>query len=151
MNVITGGSSDIIQGSHSIRLVEEEEISQSGNVQKFYKCRTCEAIANIGRAAKERGDATSLVEALASNLYFPGYAAIKYYQSIGKLEPNSRLIQPDGTLKIIPTPAGGFTEGYLDGAVDWEQKNIIDVGPGWWNWAIRYRQELAEGGDYRYN
>lgn len=151
MNVITGGSSDIIQGSHSIRLVEEEEITQTGGVQKYYKCRTCEAIADLGRVAKERGEATSLVEALATDLYYPGYAAIKYYQSIGKMERNNKLIQPDGTLKIIPDPAGGFTEGYLDGAVDWEQKNIIDVGPGWWNWAIRYRQELAEGGDYRYN
>lgn len=151
LNTITGGSSDIIQGSHSIRLVEEEEVTQSGQVQKYYKCRTCEAIADIGRAAKERGDATSLVEALATNNYYPGYAAIRYYQSIGKLLTDNRLIQPDGTLRIIPDPAGGMTEGYLDGAVDWEQKNLIDAGPGWWNWAIRYRQELAEGGDYRYN
>ena len=132
-------------------LTEEEEIPQSGIVVKSYKCRTCESIANIGRAAVARGTATTLIEALQNNTYYPGYAAIRYYQQVGQMERDSSLIQPDNTIEIIPTLSGRVTKGYLEGAVEWEQKQLDGNPPSWYNWAIRFRTELAEGGDYRYN
>ena len=146
-----GGSNYRVEGSHTVTLVEEEEIPQSGIVVKSYKCRTCESIANIGRAAVARGTATTLIEALQNNTYYPGYAAIRYYQQVGQMERDSSLIQPDNTIEIIPTLSGRVTKGYLEGAVEWEQKQLDGNPPSWYNWAIRFRTELAEGGDYRYN
>ena len=92
-----------------------------------------------------------MIEALQNETYFPGYAVIRYYQQVGQMERDDRLIQPDGTIQILPTLAGRQTEGYLEGAVEWEQQTLEGNPPSWYNWAIRFRTELAEGGDYRYN
>ena len=146
-----GGSNYQIEGSHTITLVEEEEIPQSGLIVKSYKCRTCESIANIGQAAIARGTAATLIEALQNETYYPGYAAIRYYQQVGQMERDNRIIQSDNTIEIKPTLAGRVTQGYLEGAVEWEKKNLDGNPPSWYNWAIRFRTELAEGGDYRYN
>jgi len=148
-NVGGGGSNWEISGSHRHYLAEETEAASSGIVQKYFKCRTCERLASIGLAASQRGMASSLVEALQNNTYYPGYATIRHYQARGDLDRDDNIIQPDGTIDLLPLPAGSLTKGYLEGAFDWETTPRDGQAAGWYNWAIRFLQELAEGGDYR--
>lgn len=144
-----GGSNWKIEGCHDCPLEAEEEVAQSGVVQKFWKCLTCEDLANIGLAASQRGMATNLLEALENNTYFPGYATIRYYQRTGDLARDSTLIQPDGTIDLIPSAAATLSKGYLEGAFKWETTPRGSLPPSWYNWAIRFLEDLAEGGDYR--
>ena len=80
---------------------------------------------------------------------YPGYSTIRYYQRTGDLDRDSNIIQSDGTVDLIPLPAGTLTKGYLEGAFKWETTGRDGVAAGWYNWAIRHLQDLAEGGDYR--
>lgn len=144
-----GGSNWKIEGNHSHFLAEEQEVAQSGVVQKHFKCQTCEALAAIGLSATQRGMATNLLDALENNTYYPGYSTIRYYQRTGDLDRDSNIIQSDGTVDLIPLPAGTLTKGYLEGAFKWETTGRDGVAAGWYNWAIRHLQDLAEGGDYR--
>ena len=144
-----GGSNWKIEGNHSHFLAEESEVAQSGIVQKHFKCETCEALAAIGLAASQRGMASNLLEALRENTYYPGYATIRFYQRAGDLERDSNIIQPDGTIDLVPQAAGTLTKGYLEGAFKWEITPRDGINAGWYNWAIRHLQDLADGGDYR--
>ena len=144
-----GGSNWKIEGCHDAPLEAEEEVAQSGTVQKFWKCLTCENLANIGLAASQRGMANNLIDALENNTYYPGYATIRYYQLTGDLVRDRELIQSDGTIDLIPTPAGTLTKGYIEGAFEWETTARDGVVASWYNWAIRFLSDLAEGGDYR--
>jgi len=144
-----GGSNWKIEGNHSHYLAEESEVAQSGIVQKHFKCQTCEALAAIGLSASQRGMAANLLEALRENTYFPGYSTIRFYQRAGDLERDSNIIQPDGSIDLIPQSAGTLTKGYLEGAFKWETTPRDGIPAGWYNWAIRHLQDLADGGDYR--
>ena len=157
-----GGNSAIIQGSHRIELAESTIIPQNNLEVRYYRCRECEAISQVGQAAAARGEASSLLEALQSDTYYPGYAAIRHYINTGQLQSLDRLIAPDGSLQLLPTQTSGLSQGYFEGAVNWEITPTTDVTEenqvqrqvtipgGWWKWALRFRAELVEGGDYRY-
>jgi len=161
MNVRTGGFSSIIQGTHRIAGVESQVIPQNNLQVNYFLCSECERISQIGQAAAARGSASSLREALETNLYYPGYAAITHYINTGQLQ-RSTLFAPDGTIQLIPTLTSGLSQGYLEGAVQWEVEPTVDVvneegvgrqvtiPGGWWKWALRFRAELVEGGDYRF-
>jgi len=151
VRIRTGGSNWKIEGNHRTPLVEESEVAQSGTVQKYYKCTTCSTLANIGLSASQRGMASNLLEALRNNTYYPGYATIRFYQNRGDLAPDSAIIQPDGTIDLIPDITGTLTKGYLEGAFKWETTDRDGITASWYNWAIRFIAELAEGGDYRIN
>ena len=156
------GISAIIQGSHRIQLVETKNIPQNNIEVRYYRCRDCEAIAAVGRAARTRGEANSLIEALRTDTYYPGYAAIRHYINTGQMQPVANLIDPDGNLQLLPTLTSGLTQGYFEGAVQWETEPTTDtvdgeggsqetvaIPAGWWKWALRFRGEIVEGGDYR--
>ena len=63
----------------------------------------------------------------------------------------------------MPSRTSGLSQGYFEGAVAWETEPGTDsvaeeggrtrevtIPAGWWKWALRFRAELVEGGDYRY-
>jgi hypothetical protein len=161
MTVRTEGFSSVIQGTHRIRMVESQVIPQNNLAVNYYQCSECERISQIGQAAAARGQASSLREALENNLYYPGYAAITHYINTGQLE-RSTLFAPDGNIQLLPTITSGLSQGYLEGAVQWEiepttdvveesgQARQVAIPGGWWKWALRFRAELVEGGDYRF-
>lgn len=161
MQVRTQGFSGIVSGTHRIRMVESQVVPQTNQAVNYYQCSECERISQIGQAAAARGQASSLREALETNLYYPGYAAITHYINTGQLE-RSTLFAPDGTIQLLPTITSGLSQGYLEGAVQWEIEPTTDVVEesgqgrqvaipgGWWKWALRFRAELVEGGDYRF-
>lgn len=159
-----GGNNAIIQGSHRIQLMETSEIPQSGIAVRYYLCRECESISQVGQAAAARGEANSLIEALQTGRYYPGYAAIQHYMNTNQLQSLDNLIAPDGSLQLLPSRTSGLSQGYFEGAVAWETEPGTDtvqeseqgrvrevvIPAGWWKWALRFRAELVEGGDYRY-
>ncbi len=131
--------------------------------QFVYLCRECEAISQVGQAAAARGEASTLLEALQSGRYYPGYAAIQHYINTGQLQSLDNLISPSGDLQLLPSRTSGLSQGYFEGAVAWETEPGTDsvaaeggvsrevtIPAGWWKWALRFRAELVEGGDYRY-
>ena len=158
-----GGNSAIIQGSHRIQLMETSEVPQQGIAVRYYLCRECEAISQVGQAAAGRGEASTLLEALQTGRYYPGYAAIQHYINTGQLQSLDNLISPAGDLQLLPSRTSGLSQGYFEGAVAWETEPGTDsvaeeggrtrevtIPAGWWKWALRFRAELVEGGDYRY-
>ena len=159
-----GGSRWRKDGTHILEMVDELEAPQSGLVDRYYICRTCEAISEIGSAAENRGTASNLIEALQNDTYYPGYAAIRYYQSLSALRSDASLINTENnTLSMTPSRSSTLTEGYLEGAVEHERKTTQDVltsqeqgntevtiPPGWRQWLLRFRANSLQGGDYKF-
>ena len=54
------------------------------------------------------------------------------------LARDSTLIQPDGTIDLIPSAAATLSKGYLEGAFKWETTPRGSLPPSWYNWAIRF-------------
>jgi hypothetical protein len=159
-----GGSRWRKDGTHILEMVDEVEAPQSGLVDRYYLCRTCEAISEIGSAAENRGVAANLIEALQNDTYYPGYAAIRYYQSLQALKSDASLINTTNqTISMTPSRSGTLTEGYLEGAVEHERTTTDDVlvsreqgntqvsvPAGWRQWLLRFRANSLQGGDYKF-
>lgn len=143
----TTGSAKI-SGTHTHTIVSEYSIPQTGVTMVREKCWTCEKIADIGRAAAKVGTATSLVEALRNNTYYPGYAAIRYYQSTADLKQDSDIIK--GNKVEVEVYAGSIGKVYIEGAIKFEQADQTGSGGGWWNWCMpAFKKACASGKDIK--
>ena len=143
--VKTVSGSKKVSGCHAMTTVETMKFPQTGITQYRIKCWTCEKIGEIGKDAMARGKAKNLVEALKNDTYYPGYAAIRYYQKVGDLKPDTDIIV--GNKVVVSSVPGGLGEDYINGAIEYEQKKMIAKGPGWWNWGIGtdFKDALASG------
>lgn len=133
-----------VSGCHAMTTVESMKFPQTGITQYRIKCWTCEKIGEIGKDAEQRGKAKSLVDALKNDTYYPGYAAIRYYQMVGDMKQDSDIIV--GNKVVVASVPGGLGEDYLNGAIEFEQKSIVSKGAGWWNWCMpEFKDACAAG------